>query len=67
MFSKIGSVPKVSHIGNLMISNSDFVQLIRSKIVTVFEKDNIFRDPRIHWEFLKYKMREFSRGYSVDK
>ena len=36
---------------------------IKSKVGVLFE---VFSDPRVRWEYMKYTMRDFSRKFSIE-
>ena len=44
-----------------------FVELIQSEIVKYDMELSEFNDPRIRWDYLKYRMRQSARRYSIDK
>ena len=53
---------------NSLLNNPEFVSQMREKIpnfVSVFSNTSDSLDPRVKWEFLKYKMKIFSRQFSM--
>ena len=40
---------------------------MKPKIVKYDMELSEFNDPRIRWDYLKYRMRQFARRYSIDK
>ena len=52
---------------NSSVNNRQFVDLLRAEIPRYKAEASAFGDPSMRWEFLKYKCREFSRNYSVQK
>ena len=44
-----------------------FVELMKSEIVKYDMELSEFNDPRIRWDYLKYRMTQFARRYSIDK
>ena len=52
---------------NSLTEDRQFVNSLKNKI-PVFEKEVCFlTDPIMKWEFLKFKFREFSRSFSIQK
>ena len=50
---------------NSLIEVTNFVESMKVKIKEVMQEISETDDPRVSWEFLKYKMRQFARQYSV--
>ena len=48
-----------------LLENSQFVCDLKSKINEIVSNFNEFDDARVNWEYLKFKMREFSRNESI--
>ena len=44
-----------------------FVELMKSETVKHGIELSEFNDPRIRWDYPKYRMRQFARRYSLDK
>ena len=41
--------------------------MMKSEIVKYDMELSEFNDPRIRWDYLKYRIRQFARRYSIDK
>ena len=50
-----------------LVYDKSFVELMKSEIVKYDMKLSEFNDPRIRWDYLKYRMRQFAPRYSIDK
>ena len=50
-----------------LVYDRSFVKLIKTEIVNYNMELSEFNDPRIRWDHLKYRMRQFSGRYSIDK
>ena len=50
-----------------LVYDKPFVELLKSEIVKYDMESSGFNDPRIRWDYLKYRMRQFARRYSIDK
>ena len=40
---------------------------MKERIESLLSNNTFAEDPRVNWGFLKYKMKEFSRNYSIAK
>ena len=50
-----------------LVYDKSFVELMKSEIVKYNMELSEFNDPRIRWDYLKHRMRQFARRYSIDK
>ena len=50
---------------NSSLDDKIFVQNIKSKINETIPNINSYSDPRVGWEYLKYKMREYAREIAI--
>ena len=50
-----------------LVCDKSFVELMKSEIVKYDIVLSEFNDPRIRWDYLKYRKRQFARIYSIDK
>ena len=50
-----------------LVYDKSFVELMKSRIVKHNMKLSEFNDPGIRWDYLKNRMRQFPRKYSIDK
>ena len=50
---------------NSLLQNKQFVSDMKNKINEVVSTFGDFDDPRINWEYLKFKIREFSRDTAI--
>ena len=50
-----------------LLENRIFVERIKSHVQDVIQETSDLSDPRVKWEFLKYKTRLFVRIYAKDK
>ena len=48
-----------------LLENIQFISDLKSKINDIISNFNEFDDARVNWEYLKFKMREFSRNESI--
>ena len=51
---------------NSLLENNDFVSEMKDKINQVVSEFSEFDDPRINWEYLKFKTREVARNRSTE-
>lgn len=51
---------------NSLLENRQFVSEMKNTINEVVSTFGEFDDPRINWEYLKFKMREFSRDRAIE-
>ena len=52
---------------NSLVYDINFINKMQDLINKVSSNFNEFDDPRINFEFLKYKIRNFAREYSINK
>ena len=52
---------------NSLVNDVNFINKMQDLINKVSSNFNEFDDPRINFEFLKYKIRNFAREYSINK
>ena len=52
---------------NSLTEDTNFVESMKVKIKEVMQEISETDDPRVSWEFLKYKMRQFARQYSITR
>ena len=52
---------------NSLTTDRCFVGLMKSNIPTFYEQSRELKDPVMKWEFLKYKIRQFTINYSKEK
>ena len=50
-----------------LVYDKSFVELMTSEIVKYNMELSEFNDPRMRWDYLKYRVRQFARRYSIDK
>ena len=73
LIMKIGSIKQEARgqsywkFKTSLVYNKSFVELMKSEIVKYDMELSEFSDPRIRWDYLKYRMRQFDRRYSIDK
>ena len=54
-------------LNSSLLQDKVFTELLKTEIPTFFQESEELRNPIMRWEYLKYKVREFSKQYSVDK
>ena len=71
IFMKMSSVKSAQHgpshwkFNNSLILDSVFVEMLRKEITTVLKNySSTFSDPRVKWEFLKYRIRLTTKEYA---
>ena len=52
---------------NSLTTDKCFVDSMKSNIPTFYEESRELKVPVMHWEFLKYKIRQFTINYSKEK
>ena len=50
-----------------LLQDNAFTERLKTGIPKFFQESEEVRNPMMRWEYLKYKVREFSKQYSVDK
>ena len=51
---------------NSLLQNNNFLSKMKAKINQIVSKFSELDDPRINWEYLKFKMREVARNISTE-
>ena len=59
--------PSYWKLNNSFLQDKVFIELIKSEIPKFYQESEELRNPMMRWEYLKYKVRDFSKQYSVDK
>ena len=59
--------PSSWKFNNSLTTDKCFVDSMKSNIPTFYEKSKELKDPVTRWEFLKYKIRQFTINYSKEK
>ena len=54
-------------LNNSLVLDRDFVTAMKNKIPEFYQESEELGDDVVRWEFLKYKMRQFSMTYSKEK
>ena len=54
-------------LNNSLLQDKVFIELMKSEIPKFYQESEELRNPMTRWEYLKYKVRDFSKQYSVDK
>ena len=73
LIMKIGSIRQEAKgqsywkFNTSLVYDKSFVELMKSEIVKYYTELSEFNDPRIRWDYLKYRMRQFAWRYSIDK
>ena len=73
LIMKIGSIRQEAKgqpywkFNTSLVYDKSFVEMMKSEIVKYDMELSEFNDPRIRWDYLKYRMRRFARRYSIDK
>ena len=52
---------------NSLVLDKDFAIAMKNKIPKFYQESEELRSDVVRWEFLKYKMRQFSMTYSKEK
>ena len=52
---------------NSLLKDNNVINQIKEKIEDLLSSNTFAEDSRVNCEFLKYKMKGFSRNYSIDK
>lgn len=58
--------PGIWKFNNLMLQDESFIEAMEEFIVK-FHGEEIPRDPQLKWDFMKFRMREFSIKFAKDK
>ena len=59
--------PSSWKFNNSLVNDSNFVKQMKLKIPSFYQKSLELSDARSRWEYMKYKMREFSMTFSKQK
>ena len=59
--------PSCWKFNNSLTTDKCFVDSTKSNIPTFYEESRELKDPVMRWEFLKYKIRQFTINYSKEK
>ena len=59
--------PSYWKLNNSLLQDKVFTELMKSDIPKFYQESEELRNPVMRWEYLKYKGRDFSKQYSVDK
>ena len=54
-------------LNNSLFQDNAFTERLKTEIPKFFQKSEELRNPVMRWEYLKYKVREVSKQYSVDR
>ena len=52
---------------NSLLNDKTFVNLMKDEILISSNELHKFTDPRVKWDFLKYKIRQFAKDYATRK
>ena len=59
--------PSYWKLNNSLLQDKVFTELLKTEIPKFFQESEELKNPMMRWEYLKYKVREFSKQYLVDK
>ena len=59
--------PSYWKFNNSLLKDNNFIDQMKERIESILSNNTFAEDPRVNWDFLKYKMNEFSRNYSIAK
>ena len=59
--------PSYWKLNNSLLQDKVFIELMKSEIPKFYQESEELRNPMMRWKYLKYKVRDFSKQYSVDK
>ena len=59
--------PSYWKFNNTLISNEEYVNNMKSKIPEFYRESLVLQDLILHWEFLKYRMRQYSMKVAKQK
>ena len=59
--------PSFWKLNNSLLQDKVFTEVLKTEIPKFFQESEELRNPVMRWEYLKYKVREFSKQYSVEK
>ena len=52
---------------NSLLDDNDFIEGLRQKIQVYFLESSEASTPNARWDYIKYRMRQFSKKFSIDK
>ena len=59
--------PSYWKFNNTLISDEEYVNNMKSKIPEFYRESLVLQDLVLHWEFLKYRMRQYSMKVAKQK
>ena len=59
--------PSYWKLNSSLLQDKVFTELLKTEIPKFFQESEELRNLMMRWEYLKYKVREFSKQYSADK
>ena len=59
--------PSYWKFNNTLISDEEYVDNMKSKIPEFYRESLVLQDPVSRWEFLKYRMRQYSMKVAKEK
>ena len=59
--------PSYWKLNNSLLQDKLFTELMKSEIPKFYKESEELRNPIMRWEYLKYKVKDFSKQYSLDK
>ena len=59
--------PSYWKLNNSLLQDKVFIELTKSEIPKFYQESEELGNPVMRWEYLKYKVRDFSKQYSIDK
>ena len=59
--------PSCWKLNNSLLQDKVFTELLKTEISEFFQESEELRNPMMGWEYLKYKVRQFSKQYTVGK
>ena len=59
--------PSYWKFNNSLLKDNNFIDQMKERIEGLLSNNTLAEDPRVNWDLLKYKMKEFSRNYSIVK
>ena len=59
--------PSYLKFNNSLLDDNNYINSMRDELSRFLSSDYSHNDPRIYWEFLKFKIKIFSRNFSINK
>ena len=59
--------PSYWKLSNSFLQDNAFTELLKTEIPKFFQESEKLRNPMMRWEYLKYKVRQFSKQYTIDR